>query len=146
MVIPTFVRQALLGEPITVFGDGTQRRCFTWVGDAVAGLVALMDHEGALGEIFNVGSKEEISIGALAELVKDLTASSSPIVSVPYGDAYGDGFEDVPRRVPDLTKIEALVGYAPKMSVEDMVRSVVRDLGPRSIVVPAHRGSAAAVA
>ena len=107
MVVPTFVKQALTGRPITIYGDGCQTRCFTHVGDVVRALVALMDHPGAVGEVFNIGSGEEVAIRALAERVKVLTHSGSEIVSIPYELAYGEGFEDMPRRVPDLAKIEA---------------------------------------
>ena len=107
MVVPTFVKQALTGRPITIHGDGSQTRCFTDVGDVVRALVALMDHPGAVGEVFNIGSSEEVAIRSLAERVKALTHSGSEIVSIPYELAYGEGFEDMPRRVPDLAKIEA---------------------------------------
>src|SRR5437762_3270749 len=94
MVIPTFVKQALAGRPITVYGDGTQSRCFGYVGDIVGALVKLMEHPGAVGEVFNIGSDEEVSIAELAEMVKVLTGSRSEIVMVPYREAYGEGFED----------------------------------------------------
>ncbi|HYH86795.1 MAG TPA: GDP-mannose 4,6-dehydratase, partial [Pyrinomonadaceae bacterium] len=97
MVIPTFVRQALAGRPITVYGDGSQTRCFGYVGDVVGALVALMDRDEAVGQVFNIGSDEEVSIMRLAELVKELTGSKSEIVTMPYDEAYEEGFEDMPR-------------------------------------------------
>src|SRR4051794_18544370 len=105
MVVPSFVKQALTSRPITIHGDGRQSRCFTDVGDVVGALVALMDHPGAVGEVFNIGSSEEVTIEALAERIRELTASSSEIVHIPYEAAYGEGFEDMPRRVPDISKI-----------------------------------------
>jgi UDP-glucose 4-epimerase len=125
MVIPNFVKQALAGEPITVFGDGKQSRCFTWVGDAVRAVAELGRRGEAMGEVFNVGSVDEITIGELAELVKEKTASPSPIVFVPYERAYEDGFEDMPRRVPDLTKISRLIGYAPSRDLGQILDAVI---------------------
>jgi UDP-glucose 4-epimerase len=125
MVIPTFVKQALTGRPITVYGDGTQSRCFAYVGDVVQALVALMDHEGAVGQVFNIGSTEEVSMKALAERVKALTGSASAIVYVPYGEAYEQGFEDMPRRVPDTSKIRALVGFRPSLSLDEILLRVI---------------------
>lgn len=125
MVIPNFVRQALAGEPITVFGDGKQSRCFTWVGDAVRALIALSDHGGATGEVFNVGSEDEITIADLATLVKEKTASPSPIVFIPYERAYEEGFEDMPRRVPDLGKIRRLIGYRPTVGLSAILDAVI---------------------
>ena len=107
MVIPTFVRQALAGRPITVYGNGKQTRCFGYVGDVVGALIKLMDHSDSVGQVFNIGSTEEISILQLAEKVKALTNSASEIVFVPYDEAYEEGFEDMPRRVPDTSKIQA---------------------------------------
>jgi UDP-glucose 4-epimerase len=125
MVIPTFVKQALSERPITVYGDGTQTRCFGYVGDVVGGLVRLMDHPDAVGQVFNIGSNEEVSIMALAERVKTLTESSSEIVSVPYDEAYEEGFEDMPRRVPDISKVNALVGFQPEISLDGILKSVI---------------------
>jgi len=125
MVIPTFVRQALAGQAITVFGDGTQRRSFTYVGDVVAGLIALMGEPKAIGQVFNIGNGEEISMRALAEKVKTMTASASEIVTIPYDQAYEAGFEDMPRRVPDISKIRGLVGYEPKVQLEETLRRVI---------------------
>jgi UDP-glucose 4-epimerase len=125
MVVPNFVRQALAGEPITVFGDGTQTRCFTYVGDVVGALMAIVATDAAFGNVYNVGNIEEISIRALAERVKAMTQSASPIVSIPYDEAYESGFEDMPRRVPDLSKIRDLIGYEPRVSLDEILRLVI---------------------
>jgi UDP-glucose 4-epimerase len=125
MVIPTFVRQALAGQPITVFGDGTQTRSFTYVGDVVCALAGLVKEPSAVGQVFNIGDTEEISIRDLAERVKKLTASNSPIVTVPYDQAYEAGFEDMPRRVPDIGKIRALIGYEPKVHLDEILTKVI---------------------
>ena len=125
MVIPTFVKQALAGRPITVYGDGKQSRCFGYVGDVVGALVDLLDHESAVGEVFNIGSNEEITILALAQRVKELTHSASEIVFVPYDEAYAEGFEDMPRRIPDITKIKRLVGFQPRMTLDGILQSVI---------------------
>jgi UDP-glucose 4-epimerase len=125
MVIPNFVRQALAGQPITVFGDGSQSRSFTYVGDVVKAMVALIDEPRAVGQVFNIGNGHEISIGELAAKVKQLTGSSSEIVTVPYEKAYEAGFEDMPRRVPDISRIKALVGYAPTVELDETLRRVI---------------------
>jgi UDP-glucose 4-epimerase len=125
MVIPSFVRQALAGEPITVFGDGKQSRSFTDVSDVVGGLVKLAREPRAVGEVFNIGNREEITIFALAEKVRAATSSASPIVLIPYDEAYEAGFEDMPRRVPDLTKIHALVGYRPTIGLDEILQRVI---------------------
>jgi nucleoside-diphosphate-sugar epimerase len=125
MVIPTFVKQALSGKPITVYGDGNQSRCFGYVGDVVGALVNLMDHPDAVGQVFNIGSNSEISILELAQRVKQITHSDSEIVFVPYDEAYEEGFEDMPRRVPDITKVSELVGFRPGMSLDGILESVV---------------------
>ena len=125
MVLPSFVRQALAGEPITVFGDGTQSRSFTYIGDVVGCLLKLVNEKTAIGEVFNIGNREEISILKLAEQVKAQTGSASPIVFVPYDKAYEAGFEDMPRRVPDLTKIHKLVGYEPKVQLKEIITKVI---------------------
>ena len=126
MVVPTFVRQALAGAPITVYGDGTQRRCFTHVRDSVRALVGLMRLPDAYGRVFNVGNNVECSILELARWVKRATASKSEIVLVPYGDAYGAGFEDMPRRVPDLTRIVDALGWQALLGVDRIIADVVR--------------------
>jgi UDP-glucose 4-epimerase len=125
MVIPNFVKQALAGRPITVYGDGNQTRCFGYVGDVVQALVRLMDAPEAVGNVFNIGSSEEISILQLAERIRQLTESSSEIVFVPYSEAYEEGFEDMPRRVPSVDKLDALIGYKPKTTLDEILRSVV---------------------
>jgi UDP-glucose 4-epimerase len=125
MVVPTFVRQALAGRPITVFGDGTQTRSFTYVGDVVGALAGLIQEPRAVGQVFNIGTVEEISIRELAERVKTLTGSTSPIVTVPYDQAYEAGFEDMPRRVPDIGKIHALIGYEPKVRLDEILARVI---------------------
>jgi len=125
MVIPNFVSQALAGEPITVFGDGKQTRSFTDVGDVVDGLIRLVGEPRAIGEVFNIGNTEEISILDLATRVRTLTKSPSEIVLIPYDQAYEEGFEDMPRRVPDLRKIGALVGYRPTKRLDDILQRVV---------------------
>jgi len=125
MVIPTFVKQALADRPITVFGDGKQSRCFGYVGDVVGALLKLVDHDDAVGEVFNIGSNEEISIIELAQRVKELTNSNSEIVFVPYDEAYEEGFEDMPRRIPNITKVNALVGFRPEMSLDGILQSVI---------------------
>ena len=125
MVIPTFVKQALSCRPITVFGSGNQSRCFCHVEDVVGALVQLMDQEEAVGQVFNVGSSQEITIMELARKVKALTNSDSEIVSVPYDEAYEEGFEDMPRRVPDTSKVNALVGFRPEKSLDEILTSVI---------------------
>jgi UDP-glucose 4-epimerase len=126
MVVPKFVTQALAGRPLTVFGDGTQTRCFCHVEDVVRALVELMLLEdAAYGEVFNIGSQEEISILALANRVRRLTRSDSEIVLVPYEEAYGEGFEDMPRRCPDIGKIQAAAGWTPRRSLEGILADVV---------------------
>ena len=125
MVIPNFVRQALAGQPITVFGDGTQSRSFTYVGDVVKAMVALIDEPRAIGQVFNIGNGHEITIGDLAVKVKTMTGSNSEIVNVPYEKAYEAGFEDMPRRVPDITRLQSLVGYAPTVELEETLTRVI---------------------
>ena len=125
MVLPTFVRQALGGQPITVFGDGRQSRSFTYVGDVVDALIALASEPRAVGEVFNVGNTGEVTIRELAERVKSLTGSDSLIQYVPYDQAYEMGFEDMPRRVPDISKIKALIGFQPRLELDDIIRSVI---------------------
>jgi UDP-glucose 4-epimerase len=125
MVIPTFVKQALAGRPLTVYGDGLQSRCFGYVGDVVGALIKLMDNEEAIGQVFNIGSSEEVTILELARRVKELTNSESEITFVPYDEAYEEGFEDMPRRVPDTSKINALVGFRPRMTLDGILQSVI---------------------
>jgi len=125
MVIPNFVRQALANQPITVFGDGTQSRSFTYVGDVVSGLLKLVQHPKAVGEVFNIGNGQEISMNALAAKIKAMTGSTSDIVLIPYDQAYEAGFEDMPRRVPELSKIRNLVGYEPRVHLDEILTRVI---------------------
>jgi len=126
MVVPNFVKQALLGHPITVYGDGEQSRCFTYVTDVVGALMKLADHEGAVGQVFNIGNDpEEVTIRALAQRVKERTKSAREEVLVPYDKAYESGFEDMPRRVPDLGKIRTLIGYEPKVHLDEILDRVI---------------------
>jgi nucleoside-diphosphate-sugar epimerase len=125
MVIPNFVRQALAGEPITVFGDGTQSRSFTHVSDVVGALIMLMKEPKAIGQVLNIGNTEEVTIRALAERVRTLAGSSSSIRLIPYDQAYESGFEDMPRRLPDLSKIERMIGYRPRFSLDDILHHVI---------------------
>ena len=125
MVLPTFVKQALSHQPITVYGDGKQSRSFTYVGDVVGALVKLMDEPKAIGNVFNIGNGKEISILELAQLVKERTKSKSEIVFVPYAEAYDPGFEDMPRRVPDITKISKLIGFAPTLGISEIIDRVI---------------------
>jgi UDP-glucose 4-epimerase len=125
MVIPTFVKQALSGRPITVYGDGKQSRCFGYVGDVVGALMALMENPKAVGQVFNIGSNQEITILDLAHRIKQLTQSSSEIVFVPYDEAYEEGFEDMPRRIPDISKVGELVGFRPNMNLDGILKSVI---------------------
>jgi len=138
MVIPTFVRQALTGDPITVYGDGHQTRSFTYVGDVVEALTRLMHEPRAVGEVFNVGNDEEITILELANRVRTLSESRSKIVLIPYEQAYEAGFEDMPRRVPDLGKIGALVGYRPTIGLDQILAKVIAF--ERASLEPANRG------
>jgi len=141
MVIPTFVKQALANRPITVYGDGKQSRCFCYVGDVVGALMKLMDDERSVGQVFNIGSNREISIADLARKVKELTNSESEIVFVPYDEAYEEGFEDMPRRVPDIAKIKKQIGFAPRVDLEGILKSVIEFHSGRQ--APEHRSSAA---
>lgn len=124
MVVPNLVGQALRGEPLTVFGDGKQTRCFSFVGDVVPAMVRLSERSAEEPEVFNLGGESEISIHALAQRVKEILASDSEIVFVPYHQAYGDGFEDMRRRVPDNSKAKSAVGFAPRTGIDDIIRAV----------------------
>jgi UDP-glucose 4-epimerase len=126
MVVPTFVQQALSGRPITVYGDGTQTRCFCHVSDVVKALVDLMQlGEDAHGEVFNVGAQEEISMLSLADRVREMTGSDSEIHVIPYDEAYEEGFEDMPRRYPDITKVDAAIGWSPTRSLDEILTDVI---------------------
>jgi UDP-glucose 4-epimerase len=126
MVLPRFVQQAINNEPLTVFGDGTQKRCFAYVGDVVGAMIKLMNHSGAVGKVFNIGSTEEVTIRELAKRVIEITNSMSDIVQIPYGQAYEDGFEDMARRVPDLRRVKELIGYEPKTNLNEIISKVHR--------------------
>lgn len=142
MVVPRFVRLALEGRPIPVYGDGTQRRSFTWVGDVVGAMLALIEHPKAPGEVFNIGHTKDISIHELAVLVKKMTGSDSEIVLVPYEEAYEPGFEDMPRRAPDINKIARLIDYRPRLDLTDMLERIIaheRDRGERAERIPVTR-------
>jgi len=125
MVVPRFVQQALRGDPITVYGDGEQRRSFTWVGDVVQGLIQLAEAPEAVGDVFNIGNYQDISILELAQLVKQMTSSDSEIKIISYEQAYKAGFEDMRRRLPDISKIKALTGYEPTLELEEILKIVI---------------------
>jgi len=131
MVVPTFIRQALAGEPVTVFGDGTQSRCFGWVGDVVKALTALSEHPDAVGKVFNIGNDEEVTIRELAERVIKITGSRSGIRVIPYDQAYEAGFEDMHRRVPSLERVRKLIGYKPTKTLDQMLEAIVRSQSER---------------
>jgi UDP-glucose 4-epimerase len=137
MVIPNFVRQALVGEPITVHGDGTQTRSFTYVGDVVSGLIALSQEPRAAGQVFNIGNPEEISIMDLAKRVRAASGSTSEIVCIPYDQAYEAGFEDMPRRVPDIGKIAKMVGFKPTLGLDEILVRVIAE--QRTLLTAGHR-------
>jgi UDP-glucose 4-epimerase len=135
MVIPNFVRQALLGHPLTVYGDGQQSRCFTYVTDVVGALLGLADRDDAVGQVFNIGNdREEVTMLDLAKRVKARAKSSSEIVTVPYDQAYEEGFEDMRRRVPDLGKVRGLLGYEPRVHLDEILDHVIAHFtgNPRS--------------
>ena len=126
MVVPTLVQQAMTGKPMTVYGDGSQSRCFGFVKDVVRALVALMERPEAAGQIYNIGASTEISILDLAKRVKAITNSSSPITLIPYADAYDAGYQDMPRRIPDTSKLRNLVGFAPTTDIDEIIDSVMK--------------------
>jgi UDP-glucose 4-epimerase len=127
MVVPRLVQQATRGDPLTVYGDGQQTRCFCHVGDVVSALIRLVEHPEAYGRVFNIGGTEEISIEDLAHKVLSLTESKSKIRYVPYDEAYEEGFEDMKRRVPDTTRARNLIGFEPTVPLDDIIRCVVED-------------------
>ena len=127
MVVPRFVGQALRHQPLTIFGDGTQTRCFCHVSDVVGGLVALSEHPEAFGKVFNLGGTEEISIGDLAERIIELAGSDSEVEYIPYDAAYEEGFEDMVRRVPNVDRARRLVGFEPSVGLDDTILSVIAD-------------------
>jgi len=125
MVVPTFVKQALLGQPITVYGNGGQSRSFTCVSDVVQAMIAVAYHPAAVGQIYNIGNDQEITINELAQLVKEMTDSCSEIVHIPYNQAYEEGFEDLVRRVPDISKIKELINYEPTLDIRGILEKVI---------------------
>ncbi len=127
MVLPNFAAQALKGNPITVYGTGDQTRCFAHVKDVVKVVVRLLTEPTAVGKVFNVGTSEEVSISALAERVKARSGSSSPIVFIPYEKAYAEGFEDMPRRVPDVSRLREALGFVPETSLDEIIDDVLAD-------------------
>lgn len=140
MVIPRFVDQALHDRPLTVFGDGLQTRCFCHVRDAVDGFAALIEHPDAYGKVFNIGRPEEVSIRQLAERIIVLSDSASSIRYVPYGEAYGDGYEDMRRRVPDISRARELIGFEPKLDLDEIILSVIAERRARATeLAPAYR-------
>lgn len=141
MVIPRFVQNALSGKPIVVHGDGTQSRCFTYVKDAIRATAKLMETAEAVGEIFNVGNTDEIQIRDLAQKVIELTGSDSKIEYISYESAYGSGFEDMKRRVPDITKINNLIGWRPEMQLDELLQKVIEHekSNPEPTVAPNQR-------
>jgi UDP-glucose 4-epimerase len=136
MVIPRFVGQALAGKPLQVHGDGNQSRCFLHVKDVVHALIRLVEQPGSIGGVFNLGSQEEVTIRELAARVIRITGSRSSIEYIPYEQAYEEGYEDMPRRVPDIRKIQALIGFRPTMNLDQIIASVVESMGG-----PAIRGA-----
>lgn len=133
MVVPNFIRQALAGEPITVFGDGSQSRCFGWVGDVANALIGLGDHPDAVGKVFNIGNDEEVSILELANRIKRIIGSQSEIRMIPYDQAYEAGFEDMHRRIPNLTRIRELLGYHPTKTLDGMLEAVLITYGKKPV-------------
>ncbi len=125
MVIPRFVKAALMGEPLNVYGDGKQSRCFTYVLDVIEGMTALANDPSSFGNVYNIGSTEEISIENLAVKVKEMTESSSEIKYIPYEEAYGQAFDDMRRRIPSLDKIQAQVGYRPKVTLDETLKRII---------------------
>jgi len=125
MVIPRLVKQALAGKPLTVYGDGQQVRCFTYVDDVVAAAVKLMETPEAVGQVFNIGNDQGVTIAELAEKIKKFTKSSSEIIFIPYDQAYEEGFEDMRLRVPSLEKAKRTIGYSPKVQLDEILKKVI---------------------
>jgi UDP-glucose 4-epimerase len=136
MVLPNFVMQALKGDPITVYGTGEQSRCFGHVRDAVESIIRLIATPAAVGQVFNVGADREVTILRLAEMVRDAAGGNSPIVRVPYDQAYAEGFEDMERRVPDVRKLEGAIGFRPRTPLETVIADVVADCRARLAQLP----------
>lgn len=139
MVVPTFIRQALSGVSLTVHGDGRQTRCFSYVGDVVRGVLMLAEAPSAIGDVFNVGNDEEVSILDLACKVVRLTGSRSQVIHVPYERVFEDPFEDIRRRIPSLEKIRAFVGYEPRVSLDELLELTIKSLRPRNQAGQVHR-------
>jgi UDP-glucose 4-epimerase len=139
MVLPNFVKRALDGKPIIVHGDGSQTRSFTWVGDVVWAMMALMNEPKALGQVFNIGNGAEISIRDLALKVKAATGSDSPLQYAPYSQVFDASFEDMPRRVPDISKIRQYVGFKPTVQLDEIIEHVIDFWGGRSVSRPEGR-------
>jgi UDP-glucose 4-epimerase len=125
MVVPRFIQRALSGAPLQVYGDGTQTRCFTYISDVIRAMVELATCSDAVGEVFNIGSEEEISIKDLAKKIIQLTGSSSEIEYISYEKAYGEGFEDMKRRVPDISKIKRVIGWQPKVGLDELLNKMI---------------------
>jgi len=140
MVIPRLVRQAVAGEPLTVYGDGRQTRCFCHVSDVVDGLLRLLDHPESVGDVFNLGSDEEISVRDLAERIIEVTGSTSTVQLIPYEDAYTVGFEDMQRRVPDTRKVRDLTGWQPTRNLDDILRETIEEAQVEQAEGAARRG------
>jgi UDP-glucose 4-epimerase len=141
MVVPRLVSQALADKPLTVFGDGQQKRCFCHVFDVVEALLALIGEESAYGNVFNVGATAEISILELAERIIEMTGSRSDISLIPYAEAYGEGFEDMYRRIPDITKVQQLIGWRPARTLENIIQDVIDHQRSTSALETPHTGS-----
>jgi UDP-glucose 4-epimerase len=141
MVIPNLIDQALDGRPITVFGDGSQSRCFTHVADAVRAMMQLIEHPQACGEVYNLGATEEVTILELARKIQSLTGARSEIVTIPYEVAYEEGFEDMRRRVPDITRIHDLIGYSPRHTLDQILIDVLADRQSRDRSTTFHFSS-----
>ena len=140
MVIPRFVEQAIKGEPITVYGTGSQSRCFLFVKDAVNAMIALMENPSAVGQVFNLGSQEEVTIENLARRITELTHSSSTVRRIPYNEAYEEGFEDMQRRVPDISKVGRLIGFKPTVNLDGILKMVIEEFQERlAAPVPSAR-------
>jgi UDP-glucose 4-epimerase len=137
MVIPRLVRQVVAGEPLTVFGDGSQSRCFCHVSDVMRALLLLLDHPAAVGQVFNVGSTEEITIAELARRIIARTGSASSLKFIPYSEAYGVGFEDMHRRLPDTTKLRALTGWAPERDLDRILEETIAEADREASTGPA---------
>jgi len=140
MVLPTLIEQALTGKPLTVYGSGQQSRCFCSVHDTVGALIRFLDCPEAAGKVINIGTQEEITIVGLAQRIKQLTGSNSEIVLVPYDEAYGRGFDDMPRRVPDLTRARDLLGWSPKRCLDDIIHEIAAGLDAKQLLTEAYAG------